>query len=124
MVAALDAAPRATTVARGPAPTTMEETAPARMATLDAPQASPTLLQATPPAVAAANPHAVALAWGRRFSRPSPRPGEAREGVRLSPGGIPGLLGWLERGEPRRVRPFFSFCFLRKREQLHGAPWG
>src|SRR4051812_38323145 len=64
------------------------------------------------------------LLGGCLFIRPSPRPGEAREGVRLSLGGVPGRLGWLEQGVPRLDRPSFPFCFVCKREQLHGALWG
>src|SRR3954468_19658639 len=111
MVVAQDAAPRATTVARGLAPTTMEETAPAPMAAPGAPQAPPTVLQAAPPAVAAASPLAVAPAWGWLFIRLSPRPGETREGVRLSPGGILRRLCRPMRGGPRRAR-LFLFLLL------------
>ena len=63
MVAARGVALRTTTAAGGPAPTVMEEIAPARMAASETPQASSTLPQATPPAVAAVNPRAVELAW-------------------------------------------------------------
>src|SRR4051812_35729829 len=107
MVAAQDAAPRATTAARGLPPTTMEETAPAPMAAPGTLQAPPTLLQAAPPAVAPASPLAVAPAWGWLFIRLSPRPGEAR-GSPPEPRRHPAPL---LHADERRVAPGSPFPF-------------
>ena len=124
MVAAQGVAPRATTTAGNPAPAMMETTALAGLAVLRVPQASPVLLQAaTLLVVAAASPHAVVSAWGWWRVRPPTRPGEAREGVRLSSGGSSGFpAGRCEASRTRFV--FCSSLFLHKEGQQCGAPRG